>query len=110
MAVIVIAEPDPVLAELFAAVVAGLGHTPFDFQQDERPVRVDAMLLEPADESALTWAHALRRLDPSLPIIYATTLPPSPAALELEPVAVLTKPFALDELEAALHRALERGQ
>jgi DNA-binding LytR/AlgR family response regulator len=109
MAVIVIAEPDPVLAELFAAVVARLGHTSFDLEHDERPARVDAIVVEPADERALAWAQLLRLLQPSVPIVFATTLPPSKAALELEPVAVLMKPFTLDELETALERALERA-
>jgi CheY-like chemotaxis protein len=110
MAVIAISEPDPALAELFAEVVRRLGHTPVDLEREGRPAQVDAMLVEPANASGLAWAEIMRLSQPSLPILFATTLPPSPAALELQPVGVLMKPFTLDVLEAALQQALEHAQ
>jgi hypothetical protein len=106
MGIVAIAEPDPAVAELIAAVVVGLGHVPLDVRTAREITHADALVVEPGDEYAYEWARFLRAWHPSLAVVCLSTYAAFPLALELEPVGYLAKPFAIDALEIALKRAL----
>jgi hypothetical protein len=106
MGIVAIAEPDTAVAELIAAVVVGLGHVPLDVRTAGEIAHADALVVEPGDEYAYEWARFLRAWQPSLAVVCVSTYDAFPLALELQPVAYLPKPFAIDALEVALRRAL----
>jgi CheY-like chemotaxis protein len=97
-----IIEPQQEVRDLFAHVVARLGHE----LVEGVPEDVDLLLVEPADPAALAAAASLRSRRPDLPIVCASILPQMPEARALAPAAYLLKPFALAELGAALTAAL----
>jgi CheY-like chemotaxis protein len=109
---ILILEPQPELRELFSRVASRLGHgivTEVGSNAPEPPV--DVILLEPAGARGLAAARALHERFPEIPVVCASTLPPtSELRRKLSPVAYLTKPFSLRDLEDALADAFARSQ
>jgi DNA-binding response OmpR family regulator len=106
MARILIHEPHPDVRVLLEAIVRRAGHHPVghgELTSDDAP---ELMILEPASADGLAAAARLRRRLEGLPIICASIEPPTLASRALHPVAYLVKPFRLDELEAAISRAL----
>jgi CheY-like chemotaxis protein len=111
VATILIAEPHGEVRELFTHVVSRLGHEavwPEELAENGERAP-DVLLLEPADAEALRLAIRLRGERPGLPLIFASIYPPTAQTRALEPVAFLTKPFLLAELEAAVRRAVDAG-
>jgi CheY-like chemotaxis protein len=108
---ILILEPQPELRELFGRVASRLGHEAVievDANAPEPPA--DVILLEPDGARGLAAARVLRSRFPEIPLVCASTLPPtSELRRELSPVAYLTKPFSLRELEDALGDAFARS-
>src|SRR6266487_840637 len=102
---IAIAEPDPAIAALFAAVVARLGHQPIVVRPSADTATADVLLLEPADTAGLELASELRRRDPGLQIVCVSTRSPNEEALLLDPIRFLVKPVRLDDLRAAVRAA-----
>jgi CheY-like chemotaxis protein len=103
---ILIHEPHPDVRVLLAAVVRRAGHVPVghgELTNDDAP---ELMILEPASADGLAAAAKLRRRLADLPIICTSIMPPNGATQALTPVAYLLKPFPLDELRAAIGRAL----
>jgi hypothetical protein len=104
---IVICEPDPEVRELLGLVVARLGREATCELNGTRDV--EALLVEPADPTSVERALAVRAACPDVPVVCLSVEPPTAGSRRLEPVAHLLKPFALPELERALHAALLRG-
>jgi DNA-binding response OmpR family regulator len=105
---ILIVEPHPDVRELFARVLARLGHETVrleDLGGDDAAVA--AAVLEPAFPGALELARSLRAR--GVPVVCASIEPCTSEVRALEPVAHLLKPFALRELEAAVDAALAAG-
>jgi DNA-binding response OmpR family regulator len=101
---ILIVEPHGDIRSLLEIVITRLGHKPVVHDGvDQELDSVDAAVIEPGEGLAL--AQRLRAH--GLPVIFTSIFPPSPEALELEPMAYLVKPFALYTLENALTAALE---
>jgi DNA-binding response OmpR family regulator len=109
---ILICEPHAEVRGLLAHVVTRLGHEPVVPADDSQPGfeagAVDVLVIEPADPRALAAAQILRLQREDVPIVCASIHPPSSHTLRLEPVAYIVKPFALGELEDALHAAVAR--
>lgn len=101
---IVICEPDPEVRELLGRVVMRLGREPSSEAGD--PDDVEALVVEPADPTSVELAFAVRAARPDVPVVCASIEPPTAGSQRLEPAAHLMKPFALPELERALHEAL----
>lgn len=112
MATILVCEPHPEVRSLLGHVVGRLGHEAVFPEEDGgsgfRDASVDVLVIEPADPRALAAAQILRLEREDIPIVCASIYPPSAHSRRLAPVAYLVKPFALGELEAALHAAVER--
>ncbi len=107
MARILILESHREIRELFAHVIARMGYEPVtDAPSDPRSAAVDMILLEPANDGHLAQARRLHSAQPDLPIVCASIFPPSGETSELAPVAYLTKPFGLSELERAIEAAV----
>lgn len=104
---IVICEPDPEVRELLGHVVVRLGREACSELNGGRDI--DALLVEPADVESIELAIAVRSACPGVPVVCLSVDPPTAGSRRLEPVAHLLKPFALPELERALHKALLRG-
>ena len=104
---IVICEPDPEVRELLGLVVVRLGREPSAELNGTKDI--DALLVEPADPTSVEQALAVRAACPDVPVVCLSIDPPTAGSRRLEPVAHILKPFALPELERALHAALLRG-
>jgi DNA-binding NtrC family response regulator len=103
---ILIVEPHGDIRSLLEIVITRLGHEPVVHGGvDEELDSVDAAVIEPGEGVGLALAQRLR--ERGLPVIFTSIFPPSPEALELEPMGYLVKPFALYALEDALTAALE---
>jgi DNA-binding response OmpR family regulator len=109
---VLILEPQPELAELFARLAGRLGHDAVAGAEGASSDlhRLDAVVLEPRSSLGLRIARQLRARDPTLPIVCVSVLPLTPAARELAPAAFLLKPFGNGELEQTLRAAIaDRG-
>jgi CheY-like chemotaxis protein len=106
---ILILEPHPEVSQLFGQVALRLGHTSVtEVSPDASVAPVDAIVVEPTGKRGRALARLLHERFPDIPVICASTLPPTPEIrADLEPRAYLTKPFMLADLEQALAAALE---
>ena len=105
MGCVLVLEPDPEVRELIQLVATRVGLDAVT----EVPTpsgSVDVVVLEPESFRGFLTAQVLRERFPSLPIICASIAPPGPRTAELRPLAYLQKPFALNDLQHALRRAL----
>jgi hypothetical protein len=104
---ILIVEPHAEVRELLERVVGRLGHEAVPAQAGGLDLSsVDACVLEPAASAGDEAAHALAQA--GIPTVCVSIWPPSAGLHELDPVAYLLKPFALDDLERALVDAVRR--
>jgi hypothetical protein len=102
---VLICEPHDDIGDLLDIVVRRLGHEPVRFDGRVPDAHdFDAAVIEPAIPGALLVAERLRR--EGVALVFASILPAESAALALQPVAYLVKPFALHDLEEALAGAL----
>ena len=107
---ILICEPHAEVRELLRHVVVRLGHEPvYSGSNAPREDDVDAVLLEPAHAPSLDAASRLRLKRPDLPIVCTSIHPPDGGLGPLDPFAYLLKPFALEELENIIRRALAQA-
>jgi hypothetical protein len=104
---IVICEPDPEVRELLGLVVTRLGREASSELNGTGDI--EALLVEPADATSVERAFAVRAACPNVPVVCLSIDPPTAGSRRFEPVAHVLKPFALPELERALHKALLRG-
>ena len=103
---ILILEPQPEVRELFVRVAARLGHAALTEIDDETESPPDAIVLAPEDPVGLSVVRSLHGSFPDVPIVCTSILPRGPETRDLAPVAYLTKPFALADLERVLTDAL----
>jgi CheY-like chemotaxis protein len=101
---VLICEPHPEVRELLRRIVVRLGHEPL--LEDAALERVDAIVLEPAHAPSVERAQAFRGAKGDTPIVCTSIELPDAGSRRLNPVAYLVKPFALPDLEHAIHAAL----
>ena len=97
---ILISDPHPDIAQLFARAVALFGHDP---TQDDNAC-VDGVIVDIDTEAGRRLAR--RASSAGLPVVCVSIHNTTAAQAALSPSAVLVKPFPLAELRAALDRAL----
>ncbi len=110
MARILISESHAEVRRLLERMVVRLGHEPVAVRAPtpQQLTSADVFVLEPADPIGAVLAQAAHLIDPTLPLICASvTAPPSELAeLGISFTATLVKPFTLEQLGAAIERAL----
>jgi DNA-binding response OmpR family regulator len=99
---IAIAEPDGQVRQLFAELVAELGH------EDVAVAPFDLLILEPAWPAGRQLAERLRAEQPDLPILCASSRPPD-AWVDGTADLFLLKPFTLDAFREAVTKTLRRA-
>jgi CheY-like chemotaxis protein len=114
---VLIAEDEPPIAAVLAAVVAEAGHTPLvagdgrralELARERRPALLITDLMMPALGGAELIAALRREYGDGLPVVLVTTAPHAWARAAGADV-VLPKPFELTHLEALLRRYLDAG-
>jgi CheY-like chemotaxis protein len=106
---ILILDPSPEIRDLIGRVVRRLSYEPVGagWPPDGRFPECELAVVEPAFDETAAGARRLRQLCPSLPIVCVSIYPKwDPAVAALAPVAYVTKPFALADLEATLRAAV----
>jgi DNA-binding response OmpR family regulator len=107
MASIYLSEADPDVRRLLVVLLDRLGHETIVLGGGTAtPPPADLLLLEPASPACLEQARLIRTEQPEIPVICVSILPPEACFLSLGPLAYLAKPFALDELAAAVDSVL----
>jgi DNA-binding NtrC family response regulator len=110
MARILISESHDDVRRLLERMVLRLGHEPVAVRAPtpQQLTSADVFLVEPAAPIGAVLAQAAHLIDPTLPLICAsvTAPPPELAELGISFTATLVKPFTLDQLAAAIERAL----
>ncbi len=107
MAWVLVAEPDPDVLALVERAVTNWGHEVIRYRPDELPTRPDVMLFEPQmGPGVVELAERLSSEDPPVPLVVVSIHPPELAVHRLRPAAYLLKPFSLQQLQAALLKAL----
>jgi DNA-binding response OmpR family regulator len=107
MASIYLSEADPDVRRLLVVLLDRLGHEVIVLGSGTAaPLPADLLLLEPASPECVEQARIVREHQPSIPVICVSILPPEACFLSLGPLAYLAKPFALDDLDAAIEDAL----
>lgn len=110
MARILISESHDEVRRLLERMVTRLGHEPIATRSPtpQQLTGADVFVLEPADPIGGVLAQAAHLIDPSLPLICAsvTAPPPELAELGISFTATLVKPFTIEQLGAAIERAL----
>jgi CheY-like chemotaxis protein len=101
---ILIVEPHADIRSLLEHVVRRLGHEAVYAEGNGPMPDVDAAVIEPGDFSGMRLARHVREL--GRPVVFTSIFPAEREALDLEPAAYFIKPFALQELEGVLARAL----
>lgn len=107
MASIYLSEADPDVRRLLVVLLGRLGHEAIVLGGDTAaPPPADLLLLEPASPECVEQARLVRMQQPEIPVICVSILPPEACFLNLGPLAYLAKPFALDQLSAAVDSVL----
>jgi len=107
MASILLSEADPDVRQLLIVLLERLGHEAIVLEGGvETPPPADLMLLEPSSPERLDQAREIRAERPSLPVVCVSVLPAEAWFLTLGPLAYLTKPFTVAELESTIEAAL----
>ncbi len=103
MARILIADPYPDIAHLFAQAVSSFGHEP----TEDCDADVDAAIID--IDTDVGRALARRVSSTELPVICVTIHTATAHQIAASPGNLLVKPFPLPQLRAALEHALERS-
>ena len=107
MASIYLSEADPDVQRLLVVLLARLGHEAIVLGGGTAtPPPADLLLLEPASPECLEQARIVRLQQPAIPVICVSILPPEACFRSLGPIAYLAKPFALEQLSAAVDAVL----
>ena len=110
MARILINEPHEDVRRLLGRMVARLGHEPIAVVSPtpQQLRSADVFVLEPAAPIGAVLAQAAQLIDPSMPLVCASVQAPPEDLEKLGVVfaAALVKPFTLEQLDAAIDRAL----
>jgi CheY-like chemotaxis protein len=106
MASILVLEGDPDVRRLLLIVLAQLEHTATALDaHDEVPAGADLLLLDPVSPKHLERARRIRAEAPALPVI-CTSFLGKDGSLGDGPLFHLQKPFATEDLGAAIEHAL----
>ena len=109
MARILIVEPHPEVRDLLMRIIQRLGHDCVRLEDGGLgDAAADLAVLEPSDDDALEIGRELHAR--GMPLLCVSIEPQSAETDALEPAAYVLKPFALQELEAAIRAALELTQ
>jgi CheY-like chemotaxis protein len=109
---IMISEPHPAVRRLLGRMVSSLGHEPVVVEgASPTPARLrsaDVLLVEPAAPAGASLARTARAANPAVAIVCAGAPAPGAELPQLHPnlIASLAKPFTIEQLDAALQRAL----
>lgn len=107
MARILVAEPDPDARALIQRAIATAGHETVLYRPGSELPEVDVMVFEPSiGQRAVALAKVLATATPPVPVVVVSIQPPELTVHELRPVAYVLKPFSLDELRAAVEKAV----
>lgn len=109
---ILVAEPDPDALALIQHAIAAAGHETVLYRPGSELPDVDVMVFEPGmGQRVVALAKVLATASPPVAVVVVSIQPPELAVHELRPVAYVLKPFSLDELRAAVEKAVRvRGE
>jgi CheY-like chemotaxis protein len=114
MAQILISEPHDDVRRLLERMVARLGHEPVCVRAlaPAQLQSADVLVVEPAAPTGAVLAQAACIVNPALPLICASVTGPPPELAELgvQFTAALIKPFTIEQLGAAIDRALRASE
>lgn len=104
---VLISEVEPDVRRLLVLLVERRGHAAIALDANVVvPPRADVMLVDPVAPASVGHARLARALFPELPLVCLNPLPKAAAFLVCGPTYFLPKPFAPEQLDAALERAL----
>ena len=107
MASVLISEVEPDVRRLLVLLVERRGHAAIALDANVVvPPRADVMLLDPVAPASVEHARLVRALFPELPVVFLNPLPQAADFLDEGRTYFLPKPFAPDQLDAVLERAL----
>lgn len=104
MARILIREDVPVLERLLAAIATRAGHQCVRLGARVEEAEGDLLLVDPDSTGAREWVDALRRRQPSIPVVALGLDGGAPDGIR--PTAIVEKPFRVGALERAIENAL----
>jgi len=107
---VMISDPHPTITEMLVRMVADLGYEAVAVAKDSPPTparlrSADVLLLEPTTPAARRLARTARAANPSVAIL-SQGAPEGIERLGLTPAGHLSKPFTIEQLDAALRQAL----
>jgi len=107
MASVLISEVEPDVRRLLVLLVERRGHAAIALDANVVvPPRGDVMLVDPVAPAGVEHARLVRALFPELPVVFLNPVPKAADFLERGTTYYLPKPFAPDQLDAVLERAL----
>jgi DNA-binding response OmpR family regulator len=107
MASVLISEVEPDVRRLLVLLVERRGHAAIALDANiVVPPRGDVMLVDPVVPTGVEHARLVRALFPDLPVVFLNPLPRAAHFLDRGRTYFLPKPFAPDQLDAVLERAL----
>jgi hypothetical protein len=107
MASVLISEVEPDVRRLLVLLVERRGHAAIALDANVVvPPRADVLVVDPIAATSVEHARLVRALFPELPVVCLNPLPKSATFLGHGPTYFLPKPFAPDQLDATLERAL----
>lgn len=103
MARVLVSEVDPDVRRLLVLLLERLGHVASVLRDDVVvPPRADVLLVDPIARVSLEHARLVRAFFPELPVLCLNPIPADAGFLGRGPTAYLPKPFAPEQLAAAL--------
>ena len=107
MATILLSEVDPDVTRLLVVLLERIGHTAIVLDGSiDVPPPADLLVLEPFSATRLNQARVARELDPTLPIVSVSALPPAARFLTAGPLSYLPKPFTFEQVHTTIEAAL----
>lgn len=104
---VLISEVEPDVRRLLVLLVERRGHAAIALDANVvAPPRADVLLVDPVARAGVEHARLARAHFPELPVVCLNPLPASAGFLDHGPTYFLPKPFAPDQLDAVLERAL----
>jgi DNA-binding response OmpR family regulator len=103
MASVLVSEVDPDVRRLLVTLLERRGHEASVLQSDVvTPPRADVLVVDPVAPSGVDHMRLLRAVFPELPVLCLNPLPDDAGFIGRGPIGFLPKPFAPDQLAAAL--------
>lgn len=104
---VLVSEVDPDVRRLLVRLVERLGHQASVLQADVVvPPRADVLIVDPISRTSVEHARLVRAFYPEVPVLCLNPLPDDAGFLGHGPTAFLPKPFAPEQLAAALDAVL----